>query len=122
LQPDAPPWRERDIALSSPEGAKEETAMPSRKILFTNTSAEIVEDAREMSPVGFELIVAAPDSAEYVEALSDAEYVLSNVQGMDHAFCRTAQKLRLVQLFSAGCDHVNLGAARRAGVPVAKEN
>jgi hypothetical protein len=34
------------------------------KILFTNSSAEIVEDAREISPSGFELIVAAPASAE----------------------------------------------------------
>jgi hypothetical protein len=33
------------------------------KILFTNTSAEIVEDAREMTPAGFELIVAAAGSA-----------------------------------------------------------
>jgi len=89
------------------------------KILFTNTSAEIVEDARERSPSGFELIVAAPGSAEYVAALPDAEYLLGNVQGMDDAFYRTAQKLRLVQLFSAGYDHVNLDAARRAGVPVA---
>ena len=89
------------------------------KILFTNTSAEIVEDAREMSPAGFELIVAAPGSAEYIAALPDAEYLLGNVQGMDDAFYRTAQKLRLVQLFGAGYDHVNLDAARRAGVPVA---
>jgi len=29
------------------------------KILFTNTSAEIVEGAREMSPSGFELIATA---------------------------------------------------------------
>jgi hypothetical protein len=48
-----PRWLEGDNALSSPEGAKEETAMPS-KILFTSTSAEIVEDAREMSPAGLE--------------------------------------------------------------------
>jgi phosphoglycerate dehydrogenase-like enzyme len=91
--------------------------MPS-KILFTNTAAEIVEDAREMSPAGFELIVAAPGSAEYTAALKDAEYVLGNVQGMDDAFYRAAPCLRLIQLFSAGYDHVDLDAARRAGVPV----
>jgi phosphoglycerate dehydrogenase-like enzyme len=89
------------------------------KILFTNTSAEIADDAREMSPAGFELIVAAAGSAEYTAALPDAEYLLGNVQGMDDTFYGTAQKLRLVQLFSAGYDHVNLDAARRAGVPVA---
>ena len=60
-RPHAPPWRGRGIALSSPEGAKEENAMPS-EILFTSTSVEIVEDAHEMSPAGFELIAAAPGS------------------------------------------------------------
>jgi glyoxylate reductase/D-3-phosphoglycerate dehydrogenase len=92
--------------------------MPSR-ILFTNTAAEIVEDARELTPAGFELIVAAPGSAEYTAALPSADYLLGNVQGMDDAFYRAAPRLRLVQLFSAGYDHVDLDAARRAGVPVA---
>ena len=53
-----PPWHECNIALSSPERAKEEPAVPA-KILFTNTSAEIVEDAREMAPATFDLIVVA---------------------------------------------------------------
>jgi hypothetical protein len=57
------------------EGTKEETAMPA-KILFTNTSAEIVEDAREMSPSGFELIVAAPGSAEYLAALPERDMAM----------------------------------------------
>jgi lactate dehydrogenase-like 2-hydroxyacid dehydrogenase len=34
---------------------------------------------------------------------------------MAGAFYGTAQKLRLVQLFSPGYDHVNLDAAWRAG-------
>jgi len=38
---------------------------------------------------------------------------------MDDAFYRAAPKLRLVQLFSAGYDRVDLAAARRAGVLVA---
>lgn len=59
------------------------------KILFTNISAEIVEHAREMSPAGFDLIVAAPGSAEYTAALPDAAYLLGNVPGMDGTFCRT---------------------------------
>jgi hypothetical protein len=46
------------------------------KILFTNTSAEIVEDAREMSPSGFELIVAAPGSAEYLAALPERDMAM----------------------------------------------
>jgi phosphoglycerate dehydrogenase-like enzyme len=91
--------------------------MPS-KILFTSTAEEIVQDARDLTPEGFELIVAAPGTAAYAAALPDTEYLLGNVQGMDDGFYRTAGKLRLVQLFSAGYDHVDLDAARRAGVPV----
>jgi hypothetical protein len=77
-----PLWCESDIALSSPESAREETAVPD-KILFTNTSAEIVDDARGMSPAGFELIVAAAGSAAYTAALPDAAYLLGNVQAME---------------------------------------
>jgi len=89
------------------------------KVLLTNTSAEIVQEAREMTPEGFELIIAAPGSAEYSASLAEADYLLGNVQGMDDGFYGGASKLRLVQLFSAGYDHVDLDAARRAGVPVA---
>ncbi|MSP02511.1 MAG: lactate dehydrogenase [Acetobacteraceae bacterium] len=91
--------------------------MPSN-ILFTSTADEIVQDARDMAPAGYDLIVAAPGSAAYQAALPDAEYLIGNVQGMNDAFYRTAPRLRLVQLISAGYDHVDLDAARRAGVPV----
>jgi hypothetical protein len=74
-------WRKSDIALSSSEGAKEETAMPS-KILFADTLCEG--------------IVAAPGSAEYVAALSFAEYLLGYVPGMAEASFRTAHTPRLV--------------------------
>jgi phosphoglycerate dehydrogenase-like enzyme len=64
-------------------------------------------------------VVAAPGSAGYTAALGDTEYLLGNVEGMDDAFYRTASRLRLVQLLSAGYDRVDLDAARRAGVLVA---
>jgi phosphoglycerate dehydrogenase-like enzyme len=92
--------------------------MPS-KVLLTATLPETVQDAQEMVPPGFELVVAAPGSADYTAALAEAEYLLGNVRGMDDTFYRAAPRLRLVQLFSAGYDHVDLDAARRAGVPVA---
>jgi glyoxylate reductase/D-3-phosphoglycerate dehydrogenase len=88
------------------------------KVLLTNTSDEIVEDAREMTPDGFELMIAAPGSPDYKAALAEADYLLGNIQGMDDSFYQAAPRLRLVQLFSAGYDHVDLQAARRAGVPV----
>jgi phosphoglycerate dehydrogenase-like enzyme len=89
------------------------------KVLLVNTAAETVQEARQLTPTGFELIVAPPGSADYAAALADIEYVLGNVDRMDDDFYRSAPRLRLVQLFSAGYNHVDLEAARRAGVPVA---
>jgi len=89
------------------------------KVLLVQTATETVAFAHEMTPPGFELIAAAPGSAAYQQALPEVEYLLGNVEGMDDAFYRNASKLRLVQLFSAGYDRVDLDAARRAGVPVA---
>jgi phosphoglycerate dehydrogenase-like enzyme len=89
------------------------------KILLVNTATETVEEARAMTPPGFDLVVAGAGSAGYSASLADAEYLLGNVDSMDDAFYRTASRLRLVQLFSAGYDRVDLDAARRAGVLVA---
>jgi phosphoglycerate dehydrogenase-like enzyme len=88
------------------------------KILFTGIFDGIDQHAREMAPAGFELIVAPQHSEAYAAALPDAEYLVGNVHVMDDSFYRTASRLRLVQLLSAGYDHVDLEAARRAGVPV----
>ncbi len=88
------------------------------KVLLVNTAEETVKEARELTPPDFELIVAAPGSPGYAEALADTEYLLGNVSTMDAAFYRSAPKLRLVQLFSAGYNHIDLDAARQAGVLV----
>ncbi|HSU04938.1 MAG TPA: 2-hydroxyacid dehydrogenase [Acetobacteraceae bacterium] len=87
-------------------------------ILLTQTTNEVPELAREMTPAGFDLIVAAPGSAEYQKALAQVDYLLGNVGAMEDSFYRSAPKLRLVQLVSAGYDRVDLEAARRARVPV----
>ena len=97
---------------------RRERAMPT-KVLLVNTLEQTVKEAQEMTPPGFELIVGAPGSAGYATALADTEYLIGNVNPMDDAFFRAAPRLRLAQLFSAGYDHVDLDAARRAGVLVA---
>src|ERR1700733_5014638 len=89
------------------------------KVLLVNTLEQTVKEAREMTPPGFELIVGAPGSSGYTAALADTEYLIGNVNPMDEAFFRAAPRLRLVHLFSAGYDHVDLAAARAAGVLVA---
>src|SRR5262249_39113099 len=93
-------------------------SMPT-KVLLVNTLEDTVKEARDMNPPDFELIAAAPGSAEYTAALADTEYLIGNVSPMNEAFFKAAPKLRLAQLFSAGYDHVDLDAARQAGVVVA---
>jgi len=89
--------------------------MPSKVLLVANVP-ETIQQAQEMTPPGFELSVAAPGSAGYAAALAEADCLFGNVEGMDDAFYRAAPRLRLVQLFSAGYDRVDLAAARRAAV------
>lgn len=91
----------------------------SSTLLLVNATAETVQFAHEMTPPDFTLLAASPANPAYREALAATEYLLGNVDGMDGAFYRSAPRLRLVQLFSAGYDRVDLNAARAAGVLVA---
>src|SRR5262249_57136921 len=52
------------------------------------------------------------------EAAPTVEFYLGLARQMGGEFFRSASKLKLVQLLSAGYDHVDLEAARKAGVPV----
>jgi phosphoglycerate dehydrogenase-like enzyme len=90
------------------------------KILFAPRQApEIVDIARALAPPGFELVVADPGTPAFYEAAADAEYYLGLARQMGGEFFRSAPKLRLVQLLSAGYDRVDVEAARKARVPVA---
>ena len=90
------------------------------KILFApRQSPEIVEIARSLAPPGFELVVADPGTPAFYEAAADAEYYLGLARQMGGEFFRSAPRLRLVQLLSAGYDRVDVEAARKARVPVA---
>jgi phosphoglycerate dehydrogenase-like enzyme len=70
-------------------------------------------------PPGYELIVAEFDSAEFAAALKDAEYYVGSPRfPLGPEFYRAAPRLKLVQLFSAGYDRLDVAAARAAGVPI----
>src|SRR5262245_65909285 len=90
------------------------------KILLPDNPLSAMDIARELAPSGFDLVIARPGSAEFTAALADAEYIvgLGEVK-MDDAFYKSAPKLKLVQLLSAGYDRVDIEAARKAQVPVA---
>jgi phosphoglycerate dehydrogenase-like enzyme len=78
-----------------------------------------MELARALTPPGFELVVADVGTPGFYEAAAAAEYYLGLARRMGGEFFRSAPRLRLVQLLSAGYDHVDIEAARKAGVPVA---
>ena len=90
------------------------------KILFApRQSQEVLDIARSLTPPRFELVIADPGTPEFYQAAADAEYFLGLARQMGGEFFRSAPKLRLVQLLSAGYDRVDVEAARKARVPVA---
>ncbi len=90
------------------------------KILFAPKQPDAVVDiARSMTPPGFELVVVDPGTPEFYKEATDAEYYLGLARQMGGEFFRSAPKLKLVQLLSAGYDRVDVEAARKAKVPVA---
>jgi len=89
------------------------------KILFAPKQPPVILDiVRSMMPAGFELVVADPGTPDFIQAAGDAQYYLGLARHMGGEFFRTAPNLKLVQLLSAGYDHVDVEAARKAKVPV----
>jgi len=94
-------------------------SMPPRIVVVPPSFAEIAEIARKVAPSGFDLVVARNERAELDAALASAEYMVCYPNlTTDDAFYRSAPKLKLMQLLSAGYDDVDIEAARRAKVPV----
>jgi len=80
----------------------------------------IMELARDMVPAGFDLIPVERDAPEFAKAIADAEYFMGFTRGgMGTEFYKSAPKLKLIQLISAGYDRLDIEAARQARVPVA---
>jgi glyoxylate reductase/D-3-phosphoglycerate dehydrogenase len=78
------------------------------------------EVIREMAPDGFDVAIAKPGSAEWPAAIGGADYLVGFVDMLvkDELY-RGAPRLKLVQCLSAGYDRADIGAARRAKVPLA---
>ena len=90
------------------------------KVLVVPAAEADVGIVRAMVPAGIELVVAMPGTAEFRAALPELTYLVGlGEASMDDAFYVAAPNLKLVQLLSAGYDRCDLGAARRAGVPIA---
>src|ERR671931_2237247 len=90
------------------------------KILFAPKQDPVVMDiARALTPSGFELVQVDFGTPQFIEAAADAEFYMGLARNMGGEFFRSAPKLKLVQLLSAGYDRVDVEAARKAKVPVA---
>src|SRR5258708_12864495 len=77
------------------------------------------EGTRAMTPPGFELVVAGAGTPEYKAAIAEAEYLVGFVDALvKEDLYKAAPKLKLIQLLSAGYDRADLGAARKAKVPI----
>jgi len=90
------------------------------KIVLVMPLFEADEGTRAMTPPGFDLVVAGAGTPEYKAAIADAEYLVGFVDSLiKEDLYKSAPKLKLIQLLSAGYDRADLGAARKYKVPVA---
>jgi phosphoglycerate dehydrogenase-like enzyme len=90
------------------------------KILFSPKQPDsIMQIVRELAPPGFDLVPVDPGTPQFYEVAQDAEYFIGLARQMGGEFFRSAPRLKLVQLLSAGYDRVDIEAARKAKVPVA---
>ncbi len=90
------------------------------KIVFIPKQPDAILDiAKLLTPPGFELVVVDQDTPAFYDAVKDAEYVMGLGRPIGGEFFRSAPKLKLVQLLSAGYDRVDIESARKAKVAVA---
>lgn len=88
-------------------------------VLVADNPLNDMEVMRELAPAGFKVLSAAPNSPEFRRIVGEAEFLVGAGEfATDDAFFRSAPKLKLLQLLSAGYDRIDIDAARRAGVPV----
>ena len=90
------------------------------KILLSPQQPDnIMQIVRELAPPGFDIVPVDPGTPQFYEAAQNAEYFIGLARQMSGEFFRSAPKMKLVQLLSAGYDRVDIEAARKAKVPVA---
>ncbi|MET0486506.1 MAG: hypothetical protein ABW216_12470, partial [Candidatus Rokuibacteriota bacterium] len=81
------------------------------KILFSPKQPDnIMAIVRELAPPGFDLVAVDPGTPQFIEAAQDAEYYMGLARQMGGEFFRSAPKMKLVQLLSAGYDRVDIEA------------
>ena len=89
------------------------------RIIIADNPLNEIGIAKELLPPSLDATIARHGTPEFHAALADAVCLVGFGEGtMDDAFYKSAPNLKLVQLLSAGYDRCDIGAARRAGVPI----
>jgi phosphoglycerate dehydrogenase-like enzyme len=89
------------------------------RILMMDSPLSAMEIAHELLPSGMEMTVAGLGSPAFKDAAATADFLVGfGNRAIDADFYRSAPKLKLLQLLSAGYDTVDIEAARAAGVAV----
>src|SRR5262249_38599176 len=114
-----PPPHAPERPTQSPLQSKE--APVATKILVSpKFPAAMLDIAKSYVPVGFEMIVADAGTPQWSAAPPEIAYFVGFPRTeLNTEFFKAASGLKLIQLISAGYDRLDVGAAKRAGVPIA---
>ena len=92
--------------------------MASRIAVVTRGLADD-EVVQQMCPQGFDLVITDPSRPDWADVIGKTDYLVGFVDMLvKDGLYKSAPKLRLVQVLSAGYDKADLDAARRAKVPL----
>lgn len=92
-----------------------------RAVFFTSHGTEIRNYITTFCPKEIDLVFGDLDlpDAEKIKLLSGAEYCLVHPAFLSDEVLRKSRHIKLIQLYSAGYDGINLPLARELGIPVA---
>jgi phosphoglycerate dehydrogenase-like enzyme len=81
---------------------------------------DILEQARNMKPTGFEMRMLGPraTAADIAAAIRDAEYLVGFPRFLPDEAYTAAKRFKLLQVLSAGYDFLNIAGARKARIPI----
>jgi len=88
---------------------------------FTDDRPEITALVMRHAPPGFDVRIHSDRvaDAEKVALLQEADFLILTGRAAPEAALRTARRLKLIQLMSAGYNTINVALCRELGIPVA---
>jgi D-3-phosphoglycerate dehydrogenase len=97
----------------------EERLPVSFRVVLTDQVFPSVELERDLlSSIGASLEVATGDRQEIIEAMSDADAVLTTYFPLDRGAIESLQKCQIIARYGIGVDNIDVSAARESGIKV----